>query len=288
MTSGSVSPPPAYLARLSSAVLAGGLLFALGSACAGFLLVALRQPAAAGALRGFLAAGGWLWLPLWGGAAGALASLRSATTLARRAGTLALAVALAALPLIARPIVSEPSGGERPRGARAKSLAILRWSYRSPATVARILELSHDPDPMVREQAVLALGVNLIVTDIEHATAGRPARYADHPLRARLRARLRAALADPVEAVRAEAARALWKAPRAFGRDTAAAETLAALLDRASRGGAAGRPAWLALDAAAGEPNAKLIAAAARFGAATPDTALKRAARLAARPRTPR
>ena len=161
--------------------------------------------------------------------------------------------------------------------------AVLRWSYRTPETVSRILPLSRDPDPRVREQAVLALGVNLIVTDIERSSPVRPARYLDEPVRAALGARLRECLRDSVEVVRAEAARALWKAPRTFGVEPAAAETLAAILDRANRPGALERLSWLALDAAAGAPQPALKAAAARFAAATPDSALRRVALQAAR-----
>src|SRR5258708_7387057 len=63
-----------------------------------------------------------------------------------------------------------------------------------------------------------------------------PARFATLPLRDSLRLGLCELLVDPAPSVRAEAARALWKAPRAFGPVPAAAESLAAVLDRA-RGG---------------------------------------------------
>jgi hypothetical protein len=131
---------------------------------------------------------------------------------------------------------------------------------------------------------MLALGVNLVVAGIEHATPERPVPDRFLPVRDSIRVRLIGGLTDPVEAVRAEAARALWKAPLAFGRVPAAADTLAAVLDRALRPDAVERLAWLALDAAAGAPDPGLKAAAARFGAATPDSDLARAARLAARP----
>jgi len=84
--------------------------------------------------------------------------------------------------------------------------------------------------------------------------------------------------------VRAEAARALWKAPVTFGTSAAAAETLAAILDRAADPGRPERLAWLALDAACGVPNDRLRRAAGRFASATSDTELKRRARLAAGP----
>ena len=89
--------------------------------------------------------------------------------------------------------------------------------------------------------------------------------------------------ADPVESVRAQAARALWKAPSTFGREPAAAETLAAILDRALEPRALERLTWLALDGAAGPRHPALERAAARFAAATADPELRRAARAAAR-----
>src|SRR5262249_29535072 len=67
---------------------------------------------------------------------------------------------------------------------------------------------------------------------------------------------------DQVEEVRAEAAHALWNAPRCFGTQTAAAETLASILDRAPLRSARERSAWLALDAPAGPPHPALRAAA--------------------------
>ena len=244
------------------------------------------------AYRAWLTAGGWLWIPLWGAAADTLAALRDARTGNQRVACVAVAAVFALAPLALRPVVPEPAAGiERPRDARAKQSAFRRWAYRDPAAVANLLPYAGDPDPVVREQAVLALGVNLIVTDIEHATETRPARFLTSPLRDSIAARLEGALLDPVEAVRIEAARALWNAPRAFGSHPAAAETLAAALDRA----AAARPAlradapssrivWLALDAAAGAPDSALKAAAARFAEASDDSALRRAAHQAAAP----
>jgi hypothetical protein len=93
---------------------------------------------------------------------------------------------------------------------------------------------------------------------------------------------LEALARDSVESIRAEAARALWKAPRAFGVQPAAAETLAAVLDRAGQEGSLERLTWLALDAAAGPPNASLKAAARRLAARTPDVELSRQAAAAA------
>jgi hypothetical protein len=123
--------------------------------------------------------------------------------------------------------------------------------------------------------------VNLIVQDIQGSAVTRPSRFAAHPLRDSLRTRLVECLEDPVESVRAEAARGLWKAPVAFGAVPAAAETLAAMLDRAADPSRPERLVWLALDAAAGAPNASLQAAAARFAASTDDEELRRYARLA-------
>jgi hypothetical protein len=280
-----------YGARVGGAILAGGLVGTAGAAAVGFILGALRhQPGLTGAsdaYRHFLAAGGWLWISLWCVALSLLLALRWAPSLARKISTAALALGIGVLPLVARPRVNEPEP-KSPRTAAAKRRAILKWSFASPQTVARILPLSRDPDPEVREQAVLALGVNLIVTDIEQTTVTRPSRYSDHPLRESLRARLLEAMAgDPSEAVRVEAARALWKAPVAFGTHPAAAETLSAVLDRALRPGTPERVAWLALDAAAGPADSSLILAARRFEAATPDPELRRAARIAAREMTP-
>ncbi|HKQ56669.1 MAG TPA: hypothetical protein VJY35_02265, partial [Candidatus Eisenbacteria bacterium] len=140
---------------------------------------------------------------------------------------------------------------------------------------------TRDPDPVVREQAVLALGVNLVVAGIEGETPEHPSPFAALPLRDSIAARLDAALHDSSEAVRAEAARALWKAPHTFGTRPAAAETLAAVLDRARAALTVERLAWLALDAAAGAPYPALKAAAARFAAVTSDSDLARAARRA-------
>ena len=175
-----------------------------------------------------------------------------------------------------------PRPASSPRSAAAKARSIRRWSFETPASVARILPLSRDPDPRVRELAVLALGVNLVVADLGRATPDAPSAYAVSPLRDSLRGRLLETLRDPVEGVRAEAARALWKAPAAFGTHPEAAETLAAVLDRAERPAAPERLAWLALDAAAGAPHPALKRAAGRFAALTGDTALARAARRAA------
>jgi hypothetical protein len=225
---------------------------------------------------------------LWGASLALLLALPRTKRRGARIGALALAIGFALLPLVARPQVARVREAAEPRTARGKSRAILKWSFGSPATVARILPLSHDSDPRVREQAVLALGVNLIVNDIEHASQERPSRYRDHPLRERLRARLLQAMReDPDPAVRTEAARALWKAPAAFGRDPSAAETLSAALDRVHRARSNDRLAWLALDAAAGTADSGLIAAARRFAAATPDSELARAARIATRERAP-
>ncbi len=269
--------------RLLAAMLAAALLAALSVVASGYLLLAIGRPRAAGTLREWLASGAWIWIPLWGASLGALRAVTWAGTGRRRLGTLALALILAMTPLVVRPRVFDQERIEQPRTLQAKARSILKWSYRSPARVARIVELSRDPDPRVREQAVLALGINLVVSDIEHATRERPSRFAGLPLRDTLRIRLLDALHDSSEAVRSEAARALWKAPRTFGRQDAAAETLAAVLGRATRPSALERLTWLALDAAAGAPDPRLKAAAARFAAATSDSELRRVALEAAR-----
>jgi hypothetical protein len=271
-----------YPRRLLGALIAGAVLAAVAAAAAGFAMMAAKDTHAAVVYRSFLAAGGWLWLPLWGAALAALRAIGWAPGARERWMTFGLATLLGMLPLLLRPAVGEMPR-RPPENARAKTRAILKWSYGSPGTVAQILPLSRDPNPLVREQAVLALGINLIVTDIEHPTATRPSRYSLHPLRDSLRIRLLDALCcDSVESVRAEAARALWKAPTTFGRQPAAAETLAAVLGRALRPAAVERLAWLALDATAGAPDSKLRSAAEAFAKATPDTELRRVARAAA------
>jgi hypothetical protein len=278
--------PRGFGARLAAALVAGAFLGAFAMVCGGWMLRAfaarLGAPLAAEAFREFLSAGAWLWFPLWGAAVGALFALPGAAAATQRWSALLLAALLASLPLLARPEVNERIE-QPPRTPQAKMRSVLRWSYRTPETVSRILPLSHDPDPRVREHAVLALGINLIVTDIERSNPARPARYLNHPLRARLGTRLRECLTDSVEVIRAEAARVLWKAPRTFGIEPVAAETLAAILDRAARPDALERLSWLALDAAAGDPHPTLKSAAARFAAATPDPELRRVALEAAR-----
>jgi hypothetical protein len=229
---------------------------------------------------------GWIGLPVLGAGLGALASLAWAGSAARTLRVLLLAIGLGVLgaALVARTPVLPTPGSASPRSARGRAQEIRRAAFRSPSAIAGILHYTRDPDAVVREQAALALGVNLVVAGIEHASAERPSPYQSLPLRDSIGTRLEAALDDPDPSVRAEAARALWKAPRTFGSRPAAAETLADVLDRALRPGAVERLAWLALDAAAGAPDGHLKAAAARFAAATPDSDLARAARLAARP----
>jgi hypothetical protein len=282
-------PDAGFLRRLAGATIGGAFLASLAMVAAGWLLKALAAllngPDPAAAYSAYLATGAWLWFPLWGAALGALLAARWAPGLASRGIALAFALAVGLLPLVLRPVLPGEGPEASPRTPQAKMHAVLRWSYRTPATVLKIVAISRDPDPRVREQAVLALGVNLIVTDIEHATPGRPALHADSPVRDSLRVRLLECLGDPVEIVRAEASRALWKAPRCFGAQPAAAETLAALLGRAMLPGAPERLAWLALDAAAGAPDTALQAAAARFAVTATDSDLRAAARRAALPR---
>jgi hypothetical protein len=275
----------AFRARLAGAMLAGAMLAALSAAVAGFLLAAIGRiqgsARATHVFREFLNAGGWLWIALWGAALAALVALPWASRTAQRVATVGIALALAALPLIFRPRVLEIERTEHPRTAREKARAVLRWSFRSPASVERIVSMSRDPDPGVREQAALALGVNLVVADIESSPL-RPSRFAGLAVRDSIGDRLRDLLRnDPDPAVGAQSARALWKAPIAFGRVDAAAETLAAFLDRARDPRSLERLTWLALDAAAGAPHPALRAAAARFAATTSDRELARAARLA-------
>jgi hypothetical protein len=271
-------------------MLAGALLVPLAavSLAAGLaaLHVAPDGPLLRALFRRALTPTGWIGLPVVGAGLGALTSLAWAGSAARALRVLALGLALCVLgsALVARPPTTLPVGASSPGSARGKTREIRRAAFLSASAIAGILHYTRDPDPVIREQAVLALGVNRVVAGIEHASPDRPSPDEDLPLRDSIRVRLLTALGDREEAVRAEAARALWKAPRAFGSEPAAAESLAAILDRAMRPGTVERIAWLALDAAAGAPDPGLKAAAARFAAATPDSDLARAARLAARP----
>ena len=272
--------------RLFGGIALGCAIGLFAAAVAGWMLVlsahaGLPTTVAADAFRDWLASGGWLKVPLWGAAVGTLVTLPRAVNVPQHLlggwflfefGVMPFLVHTAPLPAGTPPLA--------PQSARIR--AVLKWSYRSPESVANIIELSRDPDPIVREQAVMALGLNTVVADIERATVTRPSRYTDHPVRARLRARLDEALRDPVESIRAEAARALWKAPHAFGPAPAAAETLAAVLVRANDPARPPRLAWLALDATAAHPDPALRAAADEFAGVTADAALARAARLAA------
>lgn len=273
--------------RVAGYAVGGALLGGLLAAAVAMATAALSglpgAAATADAWRGFLFAGGWLRLPLAGAAAGLLRGAFATSGATARAAVLIAAAAVAALAVTAR--VEVPLEGARPvpRSTRARTRAILKWSYESPAGVGRVLGLSRDPNPQVREQAVLALGVNVIVTDIERATTIRPSRFGGHPLRDSLRVRLLEVMRDdPLESVRAEAARGLWKASLAFGSQPPAAETLAAMLDRAAWPGGFERLAWMALDAAAGPADSTLLAAVSRFAGATADTGLARVARQVA------
>jgi hypothetical protein len=279
-------PSPDRAAPPAGRIVGGALLGGVISLALGYgldLAGVLRGDAGWGrGYRVWLAAGGWTWLPLFGAALGAWTAARRMPAGGPRLRTRALALALALLPAVWRAAV--PEGGEDaiPDSREGKIRVIRRLSYRSTETVARLLPLSRDADPIVRARATLALGVNRIVTDIEHDRPGFPSRHAAHPLRDSLRLRLLEALRDPEEEVRIEAARALWKAPRTFGAQPSAAETLAHALDRYGARPTPGRLAWLALDAAAGAPDSTLRAATRRFAAATPDTVLARVARGAA------
>ena len=267
--------------RAGPAALAGALLAAMAAAAAGYALRALHAGPAAAALQGFLSRGGWLWLPLWGAALALLLALTRPAPAAVRVRIALLAGFLALLPLALRPVVPiaipEPSPA-RPSSASGKAMAIRRWAYGSPEKVATLLDYARDPDPVVREIAVQALGINRIVSDVENAGPDRPSRYATSRLRERLRDGLIAALGDPIEPVRAEAARALWKAPRTFGDQVAAAETLRAALDRAPAAGPLARSAWLALDALAKRGEPELARSARRFAAVTSDSTARRLA----------
>jgi hypothetical protein len=117
-----------------------------------------------------------------------------------------------------------------------------------------------------------------VTSAIEHHSDTHADQLLTSPIRDSLRTRLFAALDDPVADVRVEAARALWNAPRTFGARRAAAETLAAALDRQASLARAGRTAWLALDAAAGPPDSSLRAAVMRFSRSARDADVRRVA----------
>ncbi len=275
-----------YGPRLFAALALGFVSSLFAATVAGWTLAAaerLGAPAGAtAAYRDWLATGGWLKLPMWGAAIATLVTLPRAVNLPQRLVSGWFLLELGVMPFLLHTQAPPPSAEPAPVTVRERLRAILRWSYHTPGTVARIVTLSRDRDPMVREQAVVALGLNVVVSDIEHASVTRPSRFAASPVRDSLRVRLFECLGEPVERVRAEAARALWNAPLTFGRAPAAAETLAAVLDRAAGSPQPGRVAWLALDAAAGAPAPELQAAAGRFARATPDPELARYARLAA------
>ncbi len=277
-----------YGPRLFSGLAIGFVAAMFAATLAGWgLALAERMGAPAGtaeAYRAWLAGGGWLKVPMWGAGIATLLSVRHAVNWPQRLLTGWFIFEFCVMPFLVHTNPA-PGGENSPQTARAKTRAILKWSYRSPETVARIVALSRDADPIVREQAVLALGQNVIVADVEHSAVTRPSRFATHPVRDSLRVRLIECLRDPAETVRAEAARALWKAPLAFGTQPAAAETLAAVLDRATDPARPERLAWLALDAASGAPHPFLQAAAERFANTTDDSGLARYARLAAEER---
>lgn len=274
-----------YGPRLFSGLAIGFVAALFAATLAGWgLMLGERMgltPGTSEAYRAWLAGGGWLKVPMWGAGIATLLALRHAVNWPQRLLTGWFVFEFCVMPFL---VHTQPAPGREasPQTGRAKTRAILKWSYRSPETVARIVALSRDQDPVVREQSVIALGQNVIVTDIEHSTVTRPSRFAQHPVRDSLRVRLIQCLSDPFETVRAEAARALWKAPLTFGTVTAAAETLSAVLDRAEDPARPERLAWLALDAASGAPHPALQAAAERFANTTDDAGLARHARLAA------
>lgn len=269
--------------NLAGALIAGSLLGAALTLGAGWLLDGLglltRDPGPGRAYRSWLSAGGWVWPAVYGAALGAWLAARNLPRRRTRILARALAVLLAVVPIAWHPFVPEPAEAPLPATPQGRIRLIRRLSYRSPAEVARLLPLSRDADAAVRARAALALGVNTIVTDIERDRPAFPSRHEGHPLRDSLRVRLLELLRDADETVRAEAARALWKAPRTFGPHPAAAGTLAAMLLRRGDRPDAGREAWLALDAAAGATDPVLRGAARRFAVTSPDTALARVAR---------
>ncbi len=279
------SPGARLAGRLLAGALAGGLLAAAAGFALSLLGAPLGQPEAAPRFRGYLGAGGWIAFPFWGAALGALFTARDAGTARQRALALALGVALLGVPILYRPPVPVQPPGRLPATREAKERAIRRWSFSSREDVRRIVTLSRDPDPWVREEAVMALGVNLVVSGAERGTSPASPSPARDPVLEELRGRLLEALeSDPGADVRAEAAHALWRSPAAFGRVPEAAETLAKALDDDQV--RTRRSLMLALDAAAGSPDSALKAAAARLAERTGDAGLRQAAlRAAARER---
>ena len=266
--------------------LAGALAAAILSVALGYGLQFAGAGAAAVAFRSFLARGGWLWLPCFGAAIALLLTLSRPLHARARWRNAVIAVALLLTPLLLRPAMP----GEEPRpGAKrlasdpAARLAILRWAYQGPKEIAGIVPYARDPDPITRAVAVQALGINRIVSDVEHAGSDRPSHYATSPVRSQLRAALEAALGDSDERVRSEAARALWRAPVTFGDHPAAGETLVAVLDRRSRmararPAALDGPSWNAFNAERARSTPALRAAIERWIAAGPDSADRRRA----------
>ena len=222
---------------LAIGVLTGALIATMAAVTLGFGLAwiggAIGHPEWAGSYRRFLADGGWWLLCLWGAAAGALwIGSRLASPFAR-AGALIAAAVMIALPLVLKAQFSDDSAPRIPSSPEGKRSAILRWSYRSLPGLKLTLELSRDPDSTVREQAVIALGRNLVVSDLEREDSEHPPRFATLPLRGEMRDRLVDVLrGDPLEILRVEAAHALWVAPRAYGNRPEAAETLRAVIAR--------------------------------------------------------
>jgi hypothetical protein len=258
-----------------AAVLVGVLLSLLGPP--------LGFGGAAGRYRGFLVLGGWILLPCWGAALGAAYAAQRAARGRERVVALVLALVLAALPVAFHPVVPAEPPARMPATTEAKVRAIRRWSFESADGVQRIVALSRDPDVEVRQQAALALGENLVVADLEADSVAHGSRFAHDPLRDSIRTRLaELTAADPVEAIRIEAAHALWRSPRAFGRVAPAAETLAAVLDRARGGESPSRSLALALEAAAVEPDSSLKQAARRLAARATDPELRKLATEAA------
>src|SRR5207237_5523105 len=65
-----------------------------------------------------------------------------------------IVVALVALVLLIVIPTPPPRPASSPRSAAAKARSIRKWSFETPASVARILPLSRHPDPRLRELAV--------------------------------------------------------------------------------------------------------------------------------------
>ncbi|HYM81295.1 MAG TPA: hypothetical protein VEY91_07770, partial [Candidatus Limnocylindria bacterium] len=143
---------PDFRARLIGAAVSGALFASLLGLVVGLLW--RRLPGALAihpSLPPGFSGGGWLALPLAGAALALFLARRWANTAHERrvAAMLALFGVLGAGGVLFGAGPSPEGSAAAPKTQRGKARAILKWSYRSPATVARILPYAGDPDPTV-------------------------------------------------------------------------------------------------------------------------------------------